>query len=150
MLQPQPDDLDFGDGVAYNAGEDVFILACGTGAQAVIMGAKELATIIARGFAGMQDQEEQETASEAVKCPGCGRYILWVKIDNSEHRWLALDSIPSPNGTLVLTADRTHARALMPGTEPTGPTYNAHVGWCDWMRQGERRWAGPGAEAEDS
>lgn len=136
--------IDFGSGVEYDTVFDVLTLKTGANSDLSIRPGRRLAEVIAAGFAAMDERdaaEKRAVAPGATTCPYCGKAIQWVRIDQ---RWHPTEARASKHGTIVMVSSKDgEARMLLAGAEPTGKTYESHVGNCLGMAEGDNRWLGP-------
>jgi len=145
-LQPDPGEVDFGNGVSFNHAGDMLILRCGDGSDIAIRGARALMTTMSLGFAAYDAREHAEGESQPDThqqvCPGCGAAIRWVRVFGLVPVWHPVNAIPTKHGTLLLQSDGI--TALSRGPKDVGGTaYESHVGVCDYMNDLTHRTAGP-------
>lgn len=145
-LQPDPGEVDFGNGVSFNPAGDMLILRCGDGADIAIRGARALMTTMSLGFAAYDAREHAEGESQPDThqqvCPGCGIAIRWVRLLQRDGTWHPVNAIPTKAGTLILESDGITARSRRP-REAGGAAFETHVGVCDYMNDLTHRTAGP-------
>jgi len=146
-LQPDPGEVDFGNGVSFNPAGDMLILQCGSGTDIAIRGARNLMATLSMGFAAYDAREDADAASHADThqqlCPGCGAAIRWVRLLRQGGTWHPVNAIPTKAGTLILESDGMTARPRMRPREDGGAAYESHVGACEYMNDLTHRTAGP-------
>lgn len=134
---------DFGEGVSWDAVQDVLTIRTGPSSDLSLRPGRKLAELLTAGFEQVAagEVEQARKIPHMEPCPFCGNQIRWVKLRGI---WHPVTALPDPvNGTIVAGMEGERAEMLSAETGQRGLIYRSHIGDCPEMAQSTERYLGP-------